>query len=266
MLFSTSLFVYSSVPEETNNYFLNIYNLTSNQLIKKIAFNSPILSVQINNKKLVLSFHDKLQIFDFKAMEIIGEIPTSNPSGRFYLSKGEASLIIYPSSKSKGTVTVFDTNNLIEVSHVKCHKTKVSTLTISNDEKYFATASKKGTIIRIFSFKKSKKHICQVRRGSTQRRIYHISFSKDSNYLTVTSDSGTIHIFKIRENDTFKTSTNRSFTEIKFINFLPHIAFLDIEKDRVHIVGSNGKLLIYDSKKNSSKKIYLLTNKINLID
>ncbi|KAJ3426645.1 autophagy-related 18a [Anaeramoeba flamelloides] len=266
MLFSTSLFVYSSVPKETSNYCLKIYNLSSNQLIKKLTFNSPILSVQTNRKKLVLSFSDKLQIFDFTTMNKIGAIPTSNSSGLFNLSTGETSLLIFPSSNSKGTVTISDTNNLQELSKVKCHKTKVIAIAISNDEKFFATASQKGTIVRIFPFKNPKKHICQVRRGTTQRTIYHISFSSNSDFLSVTSDGGTIHIFKIRENGVFETSTPRSFSEIKFVNFLPHIAFFDFRNDRVHVVGSDGKLLIYDSNKNSSKKNYFLTNEINLMD
>ncbi len=59
-----------------------------------------------------------------------------------------------------------------------------------------ATASTKGTLVRIFDLAKGGL-LCEMRRGAEGAAINHISFSDDSSRLCMTSDKGTVHIFKI---------------------------------------------------------------------
>lgn len=62
-----------------------------------------------------------------------------------------------------------------------------------------ATASDKGTLIRIFSTEDGTP-LQEVRRGSDKAEIYSITFDKGSNWIACSSDKGTIHIFRVSGN------------------------------------------------------------------
>ncbi len=59
-----------------------------------------------------------------------------------------------------------------------------------------ATASDKGTVVRVFSVPDAKK-LWQFRRGSQSARIFSINFNLTSSLLAVSSDSSTIHIYRL---------------------------------------------------------------------
>ena len=59
-----------------------------------------------------------------------------------------------------------------------------------------ATASDKGTVVRVFSVPDAKK-LWQFRRGSQSARIFSINFNLSASLLAVSSDSSTIHIYNL---------------------------------------------------------------------
>ena len=64
-----------------------------------------------------------------------------------------------------------------------------------------ATASDKGTLIRVFSTEDGTP-LQEVRRGSDKAEIYSITFDKLSNWIACSSDKGTIHLFTVSKNMT----------------------------------------------------------------
>jgi WD40 repeat protein len=64
-----------------------------------------------------------------------------------------------------------------------------------------ATASDKGTLIRIFSTEDGTP-LQEVRRGSDKADIYSITFDKTTKWIACSSDKGTIHIFHVSKNQT----------------------------------------------------------------
>ena len=79
---------------------------------------------------------------------------------------------------------------------IEAHKGEIAAMATSFDGTLMATASDKGTIIRVFDIETGDK-IYQFRRGTYATKIYSISFSEDSQYLAVTGSSKTVHIFKL---------------------------------------------------------------------
>ncbi len=78
-------------------------------------------------------------------------------------------------------------------------------LALSKDGKMVATASEKGTLIRVFSME-TRKVVKQFRRGYTESIIHDLAFSNNNNYLACCSSSGTIHMFNlVDENMNTKT-------------------------------------------------------------
>lgn len=140
----------------------------------------------------------KPQIFDTVKPNVKGICALSHDVGNL--------AIAYPSAiKGNAHIEVFQTvNNNLEVVRkalIMAHESDIACLALSKDGKLLATASDKGTLIRVFDIGDNPaKMIKEVRRGSSKAEIYCISFSNDKNYLCTTSSSGTVHIFNIDPN------------------------------------------------------------------
>jgi WD40 repeat protein len=81
---------------------------------------------------------------------------------------------------------------------VIAHKSEIQCLALSRDGKLLASASKKGTLLRIFTISSNyQRMICELRRGSEHATIHDINFSVDSKRICLTSDKGTLHVFSV---------------------------------------------------------------------
>ena len=105
-------------------------------------------------------------------------------------------------NKSKhqtGSMIVFDTIKMQPISIINCHKNALAVCALSNNGVLLATASIKGTLVRIFNTRTSKK-ILEFRRGSLPARIQSMSFNNDNTILGCSSNKGTLHFFSIPNN------------------------------------------------------------------
>jgi WD40 repeat protein len=92
-------------------------------------------------------------------------------------------------------------------------------MALSVDGHYLAIASLKGTIVRLFSTL-DKGHdsstglpLREFRRGVEQAVISSLSFSLDKCWLACASDHGTVHVFKVEDEestDSLSTRKNQS--------------------------------------------------------
>ncbi|KAH3671775.1 hypothetical protein WICMUC_004566 [Wickerhamomyces mucosus] len=114
-------------------------------------------------------------------------------------------------TKREGDVIVFNAQILQPSVVIEAHKSPIAALTISYDGTLLATASDKGTIIRVFSIETGNK-IYQFRRGTYPTKIHSLSFSRDNKYLTASSSTETVHIFKLGDNNSI--SSNGSNEEL----------------------------------------------------
>lgn len=69
-------------------------------------------------------------------------------------------------------------------------------MALNNDGTLLATASDKGTIIRVFSVPGAQK-LYQFRRGTYPSRIFSMSFNLMSSLLCISSATETVHIFRL---------------------------------------------------------------------
>jgi len=68
---------------------------------------------------------------------------------------------------------------------------------VSNNSNFRVTFSVlQGTLIRLFETKSGEKW-AEFRRGTQASNIEHLSFNEEGTLLTCTSDSSTVHIFKV---------------------------------------------------------------------
>ena len=82
------------------------------------------------------------------------------------------------------------------VSIIPAHGSPLRAMTLSSDGEILATASEKGTLVRIFSTGNCAR-IGELRRGVDPAIIYSLAISPNSALLAATSDKSTLHIFDL---------------------------------------------------------------------
>lgn len=80
---------------------------------------------------------------------------------------------------------------------IPAHSGLIACLALNHDGSLLASASEKGTLVRVYDTA-SGKRLHEFRRGSSEAIIYSLSFSPGSEFLAVSSNKGTIHVFSLK--------------------------------------------------------------------
>jgi len=91
---------------------------------------------------------------------------------------------------------------------IPAHETSLSCFALNFDGTLLATASEKGTLIRIFDTSTGR-NLQEVRRGADRAEIYSLAFNYNSLWLACSSDKGTVHIFSINPKGEKKEKTKK---------------------------------------------------------
>ena len=79
-----------------------------------------------------------------------------------------------------------------------CHQGSIAAMALNRHGDLLATASEKGTLIRIWKVD-TPNPTCpfMFRRGADKAEINDLQFSRNSRFIAATSDHNTIHVFGI---------------------------------------------------------------------
>uniref|UniRef100_T1IRF5 Uncharacterized protein n=1 Tax=Strigamia maritima TaxID=126957 RepID=T1IRF5_STRMM len=169
---------------------------------KEIEYPDDIKSIKLNGWRLVTCLEESLRIYGIRGdkMKKIYQISNTprNSRGLIALANSQENCFLaYPGNHlDVGSVQIFDVANMQAGISIPAHKSVLAALAFDRSGSKLATASVKGTIIRVFDTLKGNK-IAEFRRGSSPAIIYSLSFSFDSAFLSVSSNTPTIHIFKL---------------------------------------------------------------------
>jgi autophagy-related protein 18 len=204
-------------------------------MICELLFPSSILAVKMNRKTLVIVLETEIYIYDISNMRLQHVIETPpNPEAIVALSpSADNSYLTYPSpvpvpapvsassqtppapssavAAASGDVLLFSTKSLTVSQIIRAHKAPISALALNSAGTLLATASEKGTVIRVWGVPSAEK-MYQFRRGTREARIYSLNFNVVSTLLAVSSAHDTVHIFKLgtgRSNSTSSASSSR---------------------------------------------------------
>ena len=125
------------------------------------------------------------------------------------LYTAERQVIVCPGHRS-GSVMIYDMNAIRPNASstpisINAHKSELACISLNINGTLVATASKKGTLIRVFDTLRQTK-IVELRRGVDAATLYCLNFSLDSNFLCASSDKGTVHIFALKDTNLNKRS------------------------------------------------------------
>ena len=177
---------------------LTIWNIAERAPICETSFPDSVLSVQMNRIRMVAVIIDEIYIYNTITMKTQHIIRTAeNPRGLVALSSNpESCFLLYPASEQTGHVHVYDCFSMQARTVIEAHNSPLSFLAISYQGQYCATASVKGTIIRVFSLPEGNK-LFTFKRGIIQAEIYNLMFSLHHELLLACSSTGTIHVYDI---------------------------------------------------------------------
>ncbi|PNI35573.1 WIPI1 isoform 4 [Pan troglodytes] len=209
-LFSSSLVV---VVSHTKPRQMNVYHFKKGTEICNYSYSSNILSIRLNRQRLLVCLEESIYIHNIKDMKLLKtllDIP-ANPTGLCALSINHSnSYLAYPGSLTSGEIVLYDGNSLKTVCTIAAHEGTLAAITFNASGSKLASASEKGTVIRVFSVPDGQK-LYEFRRGMKRYvTISSLVFSMDSQFLCASSNTETVHIFKL-EQVTNRQSTRRAF-------------------------------------------------------
>eukprot|EP01134_Creolimax_fragrantissima_P002523 CFRG2523T1 len=163
----------------------------------ELEFKSVVTGVRLRRDRIVVALTNKVFVYTFSPtpQKLSVTETADNPNGLIALCPNSSmSLLAFP-GRTPGHVQLIDLSNPKKSpTIIAAHETSLSCLSINIQGDLLATASEKGTLIRIFDTQMGIK-LHELRRGAEKAQIYSINFNSDSSRLCVSSDKGTIHVF-----------------------------------------------------------------------
>lgn len=187
---------------------LRLWNTKSDASVGEISFESAILKVRMTRENLAVFLANCVFVYELKRLKLVHRIDTA-PNVLGIGDMNCKGLLAFPLKSGPvygpGSVAFFDSVRLKRINVFRAHKTMLAAIEYSaavgglksgGRSTLLATASQKGTVIRVYSVPDAEL-LYAFRRGTMCATIRTIGFSQRSDYLAVCSGSGTVHVFKL---------------------------------------------------------------------
>ncbi|XP_065899339.1 WD repeat domain phosphoinositide-interacting protein 2-like [Dysidea avara] len=209
-LFSSSLV---AVVTQAQKRKLKLCHFKKATEICSYNYSDSILALKLNRQRLLVLLETSLYIHNIRDMKVLHTIRDTprNKNGVCALSiDSEKNYIAYPSSSQTGEVQIFDAMNLKAISVIGAHDSVLAAMNFSQSGEKLATASEKGTLIRVFSVPDGTK-LFEFQRGVARSvTINSLAFGYDDMFLAACSNTETVHLFKVAEQPSEPTTEDSS--------------------------------------------------------
>ena len=193
------------------------------KIISILRFNKYVLNVRLTKEKIFGIIENKIYIVNLNTLETKNILDTyNNPLGLMGISEedNDKLMIAYPIRK-QGIVCFRNCINRKKIKDSKllnAHESTLACISVNKNGTLLATASDKGTLIRIFNIPTGE-NITTFRRGTKNVSMNCITFSPNNTFIGCSSDVGTIHIFSIvgimkKLNSNNKNEDEKRFSEV----------------------------------------------------
>ncbi|EOA25111.1 hypothetical protein CARUB_v10018419mg [Capsella rubella] len=174
-----------------------IWDDHQSRCISEFSFRSEIRAVKLRRDRIVVVLEHKIYVYNFLDLRLLHQIENlANPRGLCCLSHHMNTSVLACPGIRRGQVRVEHFGlNMVQI--INAHDSNIACMTMTLDGLLLATASIKGTLIRIFNTMDGTR-LQEVRRGVDRADIYSIALSPNVQWLAVSSDKGTVHIFSLR--------------------------------------------------------------------
>ncbi|KAH0645481.1 hypothetical protein KY284_033365 [Solanum tuberosum] len=201
MLFRSNILAFvghGDHPQYPRNKVM-IWDDQQSRCIHELCFRSEVRRIRLRKDCLVVVLEHKIFVYNFSNLELLFQIETTtNPKGLCEVSQTADQLVLVCPGLQKGQVWVKH-NASKSTKSIVAHDSVLACFALTREGNLLATASTKGTLIRIFNTLEGTL-LQEVRRGLDRAEIYSLSFSPTAQWLAVSSDKGTVHVFSLKVN------------------------------------------------------------------
>ena len=184
---------------------LIIWDDSLNKVISEINFSDGIKNIKMKKYKIYIINDLNLFVFDLKTMENIEIINImENSKGLFSINsddKNDVIAYLYEINEKDNKNNIYiNIKNYKNSSEVKIDLKDeiISFISLNNIGNLLAIANDKGNEIKIYNCINGDL-LADFHRGKEKAEINCICFDKLNNFLAVTSDRGTIHIWSLKK-------------------------------------------------------------------
>ncbi|XP_027098381.1 autophagy-related protein 18a-like [Coffea arabica] len=175
-----------------------IWDDHQSRCIGELSFRSEVRGVRLRRDRIVVVLEHKIFVYNFADLKLLHQIETiANPKGLCAVSQASGSFVLVCPGLQKGQLRVEHYASERTSKFIQAHDSRIACFTLSQDGQLLATASTKGTLVRIFNTHDGTL-LQEVRRGADRAEIYCLSFSSSAQWLAVSSDKGTVHVFSLK--------------------------------------------------------------------
>ncbi|KAI3749254.1 hypothetical protein L2E82_19861 [Cichorium intybus] len=174
-----------------------IWDDHKSRCIGELSFRSEVRGVRLRRDRIIVVLEQKIYVYNFTDLKLLHQIETfTNPKGLCEVSQGSSNFVLVCPGLQKGQVRVEHYASK-KTKFILAHDSRIACFTLAQDGHMIATASTKGTLIRIFDTHDGTL-LQEVRRGADRAEIYSLAFSSTIQWLAVSSDKGTVHVFSLK--------------------------------------------------------------------
>ncbi|KAL5711565.1 Autophagy-related protein 18d [Ranunculus cassubicifolius] len=174
-----------------------IWDDHQSRCIGEFSFRSHVRAVKLRRDRIVVVLEHKVYVYNFMDLKLLNQLETlANPKGLCCLSHHSNTFVLACPGLHRGQIRI-EHFGLKVTKFVNAHDSHIACFTLTPDGLLLATASTKGTLIRIFNTMDGTR-LQEVRRGVDRADIYSLALSPNVQWLAVSSDKGTVHIFGLR--------------------------------------------------------------------
>ena len=203
-----------------------LWNELKQKVENQLIVSNNVKNIKIKRTKIFIIEENNILVFTLGNYEKIDSLKTfTNKIGIFGISLDpKINMISYPSPDA-GKIITKDYDNKIEgdfiVSEINAHKNEIIALVMNYDGSLIASASERGTIIKIFKSKDGSL-LQELRRGTEPAEIYSLAFDFKSRFIACSSNKGTVHIFNINNDEIDEKNKNQKSilgNVVKYLGF-----------------------------------------------
>ncbi|KAK8480426.1 hypothetical protein V6N11_057127 [Hibiscus sabdariffa] len=157
MLFRFEIFALvgsSSSPSPaaaTTNTKALLWDDHASRCIGELSFRSPIRSIRLRRDTIIVTLLHKIYVYNFSDLKLLHQLETtSNPKGLCEVSQVSGHMVLACPGLQKGTVRVENYGSK-RCKFINAHSSNITCLALTHDGRVLATASSKGTLVRVFN-------------------------------------------------------------------------------------------------------------------
>lgn len=173
-----------------------IWDDHQNKCIGELKFRTEVHAVRLRRDRVVVALETKVFVYRFKDLKLLDQITTvSNPKGLISLCPDPKNNVLAIPGLARGLIRI-ELYDISKATLIKAHDAELAQFALNSDGSRIASASEKGTLIRIWNCHNGEP-LRELRRGMDRAEIYCIAFNPASTFIACSSDKGTVHIYSL---------------------------------------------------------------------